>query len=104
MSTDVSNSDQFRVVAERALRIAAIESAAIFVRSAISGELELAAAAGVEGPPLDRLVAAVRNPDHPIARTAHKGKSDFDVIPMAPGGPALRSHVPFMSQPQPRAA
>src|SRR5438477_5579370 len=43
------------------LAIADIDSAAIF-RIGASGSLELVAAAGIEGAPLDGLVAAVQNP------------------------------------------
>jgi hypothetical protein len=57
--------------------------------------LVLAAAAGIEGPPLDTLVAAVQNPMHPIARALHDTEPTFDVRPINPGGPALRSHLPL---------
>jgi GAF domain len=59
-------------------------------------ELALAAAAGVDGAPLEALVQAVKSPEHPIARTVRLGHAEFDVTPMAPGGPALRSHIPIV--------
>jgi len=37
----------------------------------------------------------VRDPNHPITRTVDDGTASFDVRPVAPGGPALRSHVPI---------
>ena len=74
-----------------------IESAAIFVVRPGSAELELAAAAGIEGPARDGLVAAVRNPAHPIARALTDEGPTFDVQPMNPGGPALRSHLPLVA-------
>lgn len=69
-----------------------IASAAIFTAAPDSG-LELAAAAGISGPPLDALVAAVADPRHPIRRTFAERTSSYNVSPMNPGGPALRSHV-----------
>jgi GAF domain-containing protein len=79
-------------VADQALAQTGSASAAIFLLEP-SGALKLAAAAGITGQPLDRLMEAVKSPDHPIARTAQDGETAHDVMPMAPGGPALRSHV-----------
>ncbi len=73
-----------------------IASAAIFVANPASATLELAAAAGIEGPARDGLVAAVRNPAHPISRAMTDDGPTFDVTPMNPGGPALRSHLPLI--------
>jgi hypothetical protein len=82
-------------VAQAAVDIAGVESAAIFASHAGSAALELAAAAGINGPPLDGLVAAVQDPVHPIARAMHDVSPTFDVRPTNPGGPALRSHLPL---------
>jgi hypothetical protein len=82
-------------VAQAALDVGDVESAAIFTRRDSSSPLALAAAAGIEGPPLDGLVAAVENPLHPITRAADDAGPTFDVQPMNPGGPALRSHLPL---------
>jgi GAF domain-containing protein len=41
------------------------------------------------------LAQALRNPAHPIARTVTEAVASFDVLPTAPGGPALRSHLPL---------
>jgi hypothetical protein len=82
-------------VVRSAIAIPDIESAAIFVRRPGSSTLELAAAEGIDGPPLDGLVAAVQNPVHPIARAMDDAVPTFDVRPMNPGGPALRSHLPL---------
>jgi hypothetical protein len=82
-------------VAEAALAVGDVASAAIFTQAPGSIALELAAAAGIEGPPLDALVAAVQNPMHPIALAMHDAGPTFDVRPMNPGGPALRSHLPL---------
>jgi uncharacterized damage-inducible protein DinB len=83
--------------ARAALKIADIESAAVFVAVPPAGTLALVAAAGIQGPPLAGLVAAVQNPEHPVARAVHDSGPSFDVEPMNPGGPALRSHLPLAS-------
>ena len=88
-----------RAIAQEALTIGDTVSAVIFLVAPGSTDLDLAAAAGVEGPPLDGLVAAVRNPDHPVTRALSDSGPSFDVRPMAPGGPALRSHLPLRSGP-----
>jgi hypothetical protein len=72
-----------------------VQSAVIFVVTPGSSDLELAAVAGIDGPALDGLVAAVRNPAHPIVRTLADDGPSFDVLPMNPGGPRLRSHLPL---------
>jgi hypothetical protein len=82
-------------VVQAALRVDGVESAALFVVTPPSSSLELAAAAGISGPALDGLVAAVRNPAHPVARALSDEGPTFDVLPMGPGGPRLRSHVPL---------
>ena len=72
-----------------------IASAAVFVVSSAGGALEIVAALGLG----DRaaLADAVRNPVHPVARTAKERAAGFDVRPMAAGGPALRSHLPLIT-------
>jgi hypothetical protein len=92
-----SDFEDLGAAAERAIAIADIGSAAIFVARTGSTELELGGVAGIAGPPLDGLRAAVKNPDHPIRRTMLEDGPTFDVQPMAPGGPALRSHLPLFA-------
>ncbi len=87
-----------QALARSALDIEGIQSAAIFVRRAGTSELELGAAAGIEGPALHGLVAAVGNPAHPVARALTDPGPTFDVLPMNPGGPKLRSHLPLDGQ------
>ena len=84
-------------LARSALEIDAIESAAIFVAPSGSAEpgLELGGVAGISGPALDGLIAAVANPVHPIRRALNDAGPTFDVQPTNPGGPALRSHLPI---------
>jgi hypothetical protein len=81
-------------LAADALTIGEIASAVIFVDGDASGALRLVAAAGIAGPPLEGLVAAVQNPAHPVNRAFDDAGATFDVLPMNPGGPALRSHLP----------
>jgi len=88
--------DGLDAIAAAAIRDVGVDSVAIFVIAPGTADLELGAAAGVEGPPLDRLVEAVRAPAHPIARTLGDATATFDVAPVAPGGPALRGHVPLV--------
>ena len=85
----------FEHVVRAAVELDGIESAVVFVLRSGASDLALAAAAGIDGPPLDRLSDAVRNPAHPIARTITDGRASFDVLPTAPGGPTLRSHLPI---------
>jgi hypothetical protein len=82
------------VVVDAALDIGDIASATLFAIPPGSTTLELVAAAGIDGPALEGLVTAVRNPEHPVARSITADGPLFDVLPTAPGGPALRSHVP----------
>jgi diguanylate cyclase (GGDEF)-like protein len=72
-------------------------SAAIFVQHPDRTELALAASVGVDGVQLERLASDVaRNDDHPIRRALTERAAAFDVAPVSPGGPALRSHVPLV--------
>jgi hypothetical protein len=91
------DNERLKAIAEAAVSSEEIASAAIFLVPSVGSALALAAAAGIEGPALDRLTEAVLDHNHPIARTVEEGYASFDVTPMAPGGPALRSHLPLMS-------
>lgn len=86
---------QLTAVVQEAVAVEDIESAAIFVVAPGTGSLQLVAAAGIEGPALDGLVAAVQDPAHPVARALDADDPTFDVYPVNPGGPRLRSHLPF---------
>jgi len=85
---------QLTAVVQEAMAVEDIESAAIFVVSG-AGTLQLVAAAGIEGAPLDALKAAVLDPAHPVTRSLGDDGPTFDVYPVNPGGPRLRSHLPF---------
>lgn len=69
-------------------------SAAVFVASGAGPALEIAAAVGLGDP--GALALAVRNPAHPVTRTVTERAAAFNVRPTAPGGPALRSHLPLV--------
>jgi hypothetical protein len=91
------NEADLQAIVRSAVTDGGVESAAVFVLRPGSPALELAAAAGIEGPALDRLISAVQDPAHPITRTLADDGPTFDVKPMNPGGPALRSHLPVVA-------
>ncbi len=70
-----------------------VESAVIVVVDGRDG-LRIVASTGLPDPAVAGLVEALRNPQHPIARTVGDPVPSFDVLPTNPGGPALRSHLP----------
>lgn len=73
-----------------------VESAAILIVTEQRDGLEIAATFGLPDSAVAGLAKAVGNPAHPIARTVATPVPTFDVLPMAPGGPALRSHLPLI--------
>ena len=73
-----------------------VESAAIVALDPSSDRLVIVASIGLGGPAIAGLTEALRDPDHPIARTLGDPIPTFDVLPTRPGGPALRSHVPLV--------
>jgi GAF domain-containing protein len=97
---DRRGSPELDALAREALATGDMRSAALFVPGDESGSLQLAAAAGIDGPALDGLVAAVQNPAHPVARALTDAAPTFDVLPMNPGGPTLRSHLPLRASGQ----
>jgi hypothetical protein len=81
---------------ELAVEQLAVESAVIVAAGRGFGEPAIAAGAGLGEAAAAGLTVALRNPDHPIRRTLADGLVTFDVAPMNPGGPALRSHLPLV--------
>jgi hypothetical protein len=73
-----------------------VGSAVVVIPDRASGDLGIVASVGLSGAAAAGLAQAVRNPAHPIARTFVEPSATFDVLPTAPGGPALRSHVPLI--------
>jgi hypothetical protein len=71
-----------------------VASAAIVIDG--EGGLEIVAAFGLDDVNRAGLAEAIRRPGHPIARTFGDATPTFDVQPTAPGGPALRSHLPLV--------
>ena len=71
-----------------------VESAVIVVVDE-PDRLRIVASTGLAEPVIAGLAEAIRNPAHPIARTVGDPRPSFDVLPTAPGGPALRSHLPL---------
>jgi hypothetical protein len=88
-----NRSPELDALALEGLSIGDVRSAAFFL--AAGGSLALSGAAGIDGPALDGLVAAVLDPTHPVARALTDPGPTFDVLPMNPGGPKLRSHLPL---------
>jgi hypothetical protein len=70
-------------------------SGAILIVDGITHELRIVASVGLGADAAAGLTAAIRNPAHAVARTFATGETGFDVLPGAPGGPALRSHLPL---------
>jgi hypothetical protein len=73
-----------------------IASAAIVVPDRSGTGLEIVAAFGLDDAAAAGLDEAIQRPTHPIARTFAEPIPTFDVQPMNPGGPALRSHLPLI--------
>lgn len=71
-------------------------SGAILVADEATTELRIVASVGLNADAAAGLTVAVRNPAHAVARTFASGETGFDVLPAAPGGPALRSHLPLV--------
>jgi GAF domain-containing protein len=72
-----------------------IGSAAIVVERRQGTGLEIIAAFGLDERAAAGLSDAIARPTHPIARTFATPTPTYDVAPINPGGPALRSHLPL---------
>ena len=88
--------DDLQAIVVEAIAADDIRSAAIFLVSPGDPSLRLGAAAGIEGAALDSLATAVRDPSHPVARALTDAGPTFDALPVNPGGPRLRSHLPLV--------
>ncbi|MFL5674290.1 MAG: hypothetical protein ACJ779_04745 [Chloroflexota bacterium] len=73
-----------------------VASSAVVVPDGRSGALGIAASVGLDDAAAAGLTAAIARPGHPIARTFEERVATFDVQPINPGGPALRSHIPLV--------
>ncbi|HEY4190585.1 MAG TPA: GAF domain-containing protein [Candidatus Limnocylindrales bacterium] len=74
----------------------AVGSAAVVVPARDSASLVIVASIGLDDTAAAGLTAAMRRPDHPVARAFSDPMPTYDVRPMNPGGPALRSHLPLV--------
>src|SRR4029077_10131963 len=72
-----------------------IGSAAVVVPDGAGGN-EIVASIGLDAAAGAGLAQAIRQPGHPIARTFTDPVATYDVTPINPGGPALRSHLPLV--------
>jgi hypothetical protein len=68
----------------------------VFATPVNGAGLTLVAKVGLDDSSARALASAVDNPAHPIARTWAETAAAFNVQPTAPGGPALRSHLPLV--------
>ena len=73
-----------------------VGSAAVVVPADGPDSLEIAASIGLDAAAAAGLTEAMRDPSHPIGRTFSDRAATYDVTPMNPGGPALRSHLPLI--------
>jgi hypothetical protein len=73
-----------------------VVSAVIMIVTEEPDNLAIVASIGLGDADIAGLAAAVRDPEHPIARTRSTPVASFDVSPTRPGGPALRSHLPLI--------
>ena len=72
-----------------------IASAAVVVPDEAGG-LEIVGSIGLDAAAAAGLAQAIRQPGHPIVRTFADPVATYDVTPVNPGGPALRSHLPLV--------
>jgi GAF domain-containing protein len=72
-----------------------IGSAAVVVPDGAGGHA-IGASIGLDAAAGAGLAQAIRQPGHPIAHTFADPVATYDVAPVNPGGPALRSHLPLV--------
>jgi hypothetical protein len=73
-----------------------VRSAAIVAERGDGAGLEIIASFGLDERAAAGLSEAIGSPNHPIARTFGSPMATYDVAPVNPGGPALRSHMPLI--------
>jgi len=73
-----------------------VASAAVVLPDARSAALRISASVGLDTAASEGLTAAIARPGHPIARTFAEPTATWNVTPINPGGPALRSHLPLV--------
>ena len=83
-----------RTLLDAVARPLGIASAAIVIRDG-SG-LEIVASYGLDAAAAAGLAEAMQRPSHPVTMTFEATGPTYDVAPMNPGGPRLRSHLPLI--------
>ena len=73
-----------------------VGSGAIVARRGDGARLEIVASFGLDERAATGLSEAIARPTHPIARTFAEPTPTYDVTPINPGGPKLRSHLPLI--------
>ena len=73
-----------------------VGSAAIVAKRGDGAGLEIVASFGLDERAAAGLSEAIARPTHPIARTFAEPTATYDVAPVNPGGPKLRSHLPLI--------
>ena len=73
-----------------------VGSAAIVTKRGDGAGLEIVASFGLDERAAAGLSEAIARPTHPIARTFLEPTPTYNVTPVNPGGPALRSHLPLI--------
>ena len=73
-----------------------IASGAIVVRDGSGNGLEIVASYGLDAAATAGLAEAMQRPTHPVTMTFEATAPTYDVAPMNPGGPRLRSHLPLI--------
>ncbi len=73
-----------------------VGSAVIVAKRGDGAGLEIVASFGLDERAAAGLSEAITRPTHPIARTFAEPTPTYDVTPVNPGGPKLRSHLPLV--------
>jgi GAF domain-containing protein len=73
-----------------------VGSAAVVVPARGTDPPGIVASIGLDDAAAAGLTEAMRRPVHPVTRTFADPVATYDVTPMNPGGPALRSHLPLV--------
>ncbi len=85
-----------RTLLDAVARPLGIASAAIVIRDGSGTGLEIVASYGLDAAAAAGLAEAMQRPSHPVTMTFDATKPTYDVAPMNPGGPRLRSHLPLI--------
>lgn len=87
---------RLRTLLDAIARPLGIASAAIVVRDGAGSGLQVVAGSGLDEAATAGLTEAMKRPTHPVTMTFEASAPTYDVAPINPGGPALRSHLPLV--------